>query len=138
MWWEKSCSLCYPRLGQAILGPLPILRACWRWWGGGWLSQNVELHRVIMATCIPEVFAQVLISSFVGATTPENRTAEPGSYRESLLGSFACCLASGRIACLPRQLTREMLAITRRKPKREMKKNLMYTNDASCCSENSE
>ena len=27
---------------------------------------------------IPEVLALVLISSFVGATTPENRTAEPG------------------------------------------------------------
>ena len=43
------------------------------------LSQNVERHRVFMATCIPEVLALVLISSFVGATTPENGTAEPGS-----------------------------------------------------------
>ena len=40
--------------------------------------------------CIPEVLSLVHISSFVGATTPENRTAEPGSFRESLLDSFAC------------------------------------------------
>ena len=38
-------------LGRTELGPLPILGAHWRWWGGGWLSQNVNLHRVFMATC---------------------------------------------------------------------------------------
>jgi len=38
-------------LGRTGIGPLPISRAYWRWWGGGWLSQNVKLHRVLMATC---------------------------------------------------------------------------------------
>ena len=73
------------------------------------------------------------LSSFVGATTPENRTAMPGSSRESPLDSLACCLARVRMACLPHQLTREKLAITRRKPKREPLK--MNSKDAS--SENS-
>ena len=36
--------------------------------------------------CIPEVLALVLISSFVGATTPENRTAEPGRSSATLAG----------------------------------------------------
>ena len=72
-------------------------------------------------------------SSLVGASTPENRTAMPGSSRESPLDSLACCLARVRMACLPHQLTREKLAITRRKPKREPLK--MNSKDAS--SENS-
>ena len=64
-WEKKSCSLRYPQwaelgpppefeashTGRTELGPLPILGAYWRWWGGGWLSQNVKLHRVFMATC---------------------------------------------------------------------------------------
>ena len=57
----------------------------------------------------------------------------PGSSRESPLDSLACCLARVRMACLPHQLTREKLAITRRKPKREPLK--MNSKDAS--SENS-
>ena len=60
------------------------------------------IHGYLHSTqcCIPEVLALILISSFVGAMRPENRMAEPGSFRESLLDSFACCLhAYFRMAC---------------------------------------
>ena len=69
-----------------------ILEVVGRWMVEPKCQPSTCSHGYLHCTqcCIPEVLALVLISSFVGATTPENRTAEPGSFRESLRDSFAC------------------------------------------------
>ena len=73
-----------PRAGRTWPAPSlgNFLEVVGRWMAGPKCQTSSCIHGYLHSTqcCIPEVLALVLISSFVGATTPENRTAKPGSF----------------------------------------------------------